>query len=100
MSTTIRPVATSSVISSGSIAMSPGKVPGSHPATFSAVISGFDRPASYPPEVAERLVALADGLLEAGLGGALLEGEALRRVAGDAVEEDAERPASPARPCA
>ena len=40
---------------------------------------------------AERLVSLADGLLEAGLRRALLERVALRRVAGDAVEDHAER---------
>src|SRR5215207_8369152 len=37
----MRPVAISSVISTGSIAMSPGEVPGSHSAIASAVISGF-----------------------------------------------------------
>jgi hypothetical protein len=46
-STIRRPVATSSVISTGSIAMSPGKVPGSHRLTFSAVISGFIAAAAY-----------------------------------------------------
>src|SRR5258707_14191580 len=44
-----------------------------------------------PAEVPERLVPLANGLLEAGLGGPPLEGKALRRMPGDAVEEDAER---------
>jgi len=40
--------------------------------------------------VAEGLVALADSLLEAGLGGALLERVALLGVAGDAVEDGAQ----------
>src|SRR5689334_23117026 len=42
------------------------------------------------PRVAERLVALAHSLLEPGLGGPLLEGVALGRVAGDAVEHRAQ----------
>ena len=41
--------------------------------------------------IAEGLVALANRRLEAGLGGAALEREALLGMAGDAVEEGAER---------
>ncbi len=41
--------------------------------------------------VAERLVALAHRLAEAGLHGTLLEGEALRGVACDSVEQGPER---------
>ena len=81
----MRPLATSSVISTGSIAKSPGKVPGSQP----AIVYGGDVGIGghgLSPEVSEGLVALADGLLEAGLRRAPLEGEALGRVAGDPVE--------------
>src|SRR5215213_9305490 len=84
--------------------MSPGKVPGSHCLMFSAVISGvtsaraYWRSASAPEpaasdltaEVSEGLVPLSHRLLESLLRGEALPAESLRRVPGDAVEEDAE----------